>query len=303
MKTCNNCGQQFDDEMNFCPKCGIPLTAEPMEYFCPSCGRSLGETFDSFCPYCGQSFVETQNNDENDRESKGCLYYIVLAVVFFLGGCLLLVGISTGFNFDQSETTEISKNDRPAETRTVETKVSKSIPNDFVPVNVLNQVMYVPKEFKKMEVPKQYSDAGMALVGNVWKKGDESKGLKPDFYDIHVLFEKAKELKEIKPHEEEQVLELIFKNAWNSMQQTAKVVTKREFISKEICKNLDGHKYLKVISIVGNPNKPDRDMKEKMAIYIFDDTAYIVSVAERIRSNGQYAEEIDNILDTFGVRR
>ena len=39
------------------------------------------------------------------------------------------------------------------------------------------------------------------------------------------------------------------------------------------------------------------------AVLVFDDTVYIVSVAERIRSNGQYAEEIDNILDTFGVKK
>ena len=59
MKTCRNCGQQFNDDMNFCAKCGIQLTAESQEYFCPKCGKALGKKYDSFCPYCGLSFVST----------------------------------------------------------------------------------------------------------------------------------------------------------------------------------------------------------------------------------------------------
>ena len=60
MKICNNCNREYDDGLNFCSKCGGALTAKPQEYFCPSCGKSLGESFDRFCPYCGCQFGQVQ---------------------------------------------------------------------------------------------------------------------------------------------------------------------------------------------------------------------------------------------------
>ncbi len=62
MKICPKCQLEYDDEFAFCSKCGVPLVVEHQEYFCPTCGKSLGEKFESFCPYCGQSFVDTNQS-------------------------------------------------------------------------------------------------------------------------------------------------------------------------------------------------------------------------------------------------
>ena len=325
MKFCTNCGQQCNDEMSFCSKCGNALINEPQEYFCPTCGKSLGEKFDSFCPYCGQSFGDTASNSgkeqlfstanninhqedqiESDINSKnnnkGYLkaMLIIFAVILFFG---IGFGLLLSANKASSNSNNVQKNSNASVPMMVKARVTKSIPKDFVQINVLNQVMHVPKEFEKMEIPKHLSNAGMALTGNVWKKGDASKNIKPDFYNITVLFEKADDLRKIKPEEEEQVLEQIFKNSWNAMLQTAKVATKRELVSKEICKNIDGHKYLKAVSTIGVPNKPNRDRLENIAIYVFDDTMYFITIDESVRSNNKYTAEINIILDTFGAKK
>ena len=79
MKFCGNCNREYDDNLNFCSKCGRTLMRKPQEYFCPSCGKSLGESFDRFCPYCGCQFEQVQvtinagvpntKNDDSNTES------------------------------------------------------------------------------------------------------------------------------------------------------------------------------------------------------------------------------------------
>lgn len=46
---CPQCGNELDDHMEFCFKCG---TKKPDPTVCASCGRKLDET-DNFCPNCG----------------------------------------------------------------------------------------------------------------------------------------------------------------------------------------------------------------------------------------------------------
>jgi hypothetical protein len=226
---------------------------------------------------------------------KSSLELLVIIVCCF---ALLLFGCGNG----KPKTTQINNN-KLTEINKTDTKTSKSIPKDFVPIRVLNQVIYVPKEFKKMEIPAHLSNAGMALIGNVRKKVDNPKDALIEHYDVSVFYEKSPDLRKIKPHEEEQALELIFNNAWNASKKAAKVATKKEIISKTICNNIDGHKYLKAISVVGNPNKPNNDMLNREAIYIFDDTVYFISTSELVQANSKYAAEIDSILDTFGSIR
>lgn len=173
------------------------------------------------------------------------------------------------------------------------------IPQNFIAINVLNQVIYLPRDFKKMEIPKQNSGAGTALIGAVLRNTTNPPTV--GRYDVAVMFEKSADLRRIKPQEEEQVLELIFKNFWNSMNQTTKVATKRVFISKEICRNTDGHKYLKAVFVSGNPNKPLLDTNNRAAIYIFDDLIYYIMCGELAIQKDKYATEIDCILDTFGT--
>ena len=65
MKFCGNCNREYDDNLNFCSKCGKALLIRPQEYFCPTCGKSLGESFDRFCPYCGCQFGQVQETRSN----------------------------------------------------------------------------------------------------------------------------------------------------------------------------------------------------------------------------------------------
>ena len=67
MKICPKCQSEYDDEFAYCAKCGVPLEIKPQEYFCPTCGKLLGEKFDSFCPYCGQSFVNTNQSSASSE--------------------------------------------------------------------------------------------------------------------------------------------------------------------------------------------------------------------------------------------
>ncbi len=225
--------------------------------------------------------------------NKNLFKFMLVLTCFFT---LLLFGCGN----DHSKTAQ--KANGSNEIKTVEARNTKSVPQKFVPIKISKQVIYVPKEYKNIEIPNQNSAAGIALMGGVWKKVENPKDAMIEHYDITVMFEKAADLRKMKPYEEDQVLEIIFKNAWNAMSQTARDVTKKKLISKEICKNIDGHKYLKAISINGNPNKPHLDMVVRTAIYIFDDTIYFVSTSELARANNKYATEIDSIFDSFGAK-
>ncbi len=55
MKICNKCKAEYEDELSFCPKCGIPLEIKIEEILCSSCGKSLGKEAPLFCPYCGKA--------------------------------------------------------------------------------------------------------------------------------------------------------------------------------------------------------------------------------------------------------
>ena len=70
MKICPKCQLEYDDEFAFCSKCGVPLIVKPQEYFCPTCGKSLGEKFDSFCPYCGQSFENNSHTSSTSNDTS-----------------------------------------------------------------------------------------------------------------------------------------------------------------------------------------------------------------------------------------
>ena len=182
--------------------------------------------------------------------------------------------------------------------------IKKAIPKGFKVINVLDKVIYVPNEFKKMNVPLQSPNAGMALVGDVLRGSDASSDPLADDYSIAVIYEKQSILHNMKPHEEDETLNLIFKNVFDNAQksglQNPKVPMKHELVSKEICRNVDGRKYLKAKSIIRHLNKPKVDENESMAVYIIDDTLYMISVSGLLRANGKYDKEFDTILDTFG---
>lgn len=62
MKVCNKCNCEYDEDLNFCSKCGSELVLKPKVLFCASCGKLLGENADKFCPYCGYQIVQTSKS-------------------------------------------------------------------------------------------------------------------------------------------------------------------------------------------------------------------------------------------------
>ena len=220
-------------------------------------------------------------------------------IVVYCFVCIFLVGCG---DTDKKKEFPVS-NINP---QTVQSSVVRknTIPKGFKPVNVLNKVMYVPEEFKPIDVSykitAQGSDSGMALVGSILKKDESIKDKAINFYDVHVGYEKHDELRNMKSYEEAEVLEVIFKNYWESFKNSGKLVTKKDLISKQICENLDGHLYLKVDFTSGNPNKPKLNKSNVTGIYIFDNTIYFVSLGQLVRGNGRHNKDFDIILNAFG---
>lgn len=228
------------------------------------------------------------------------MYNCFAKYVLTLVCCVALMTMGCGNNSSKSSQKTYNNTSEP---KTIAIQVKNPIPKDFVAINVLNKVIYVPKEYKKMEIPRQNPNGGIALMGDVWIKDEKSKDPIIDRYDVMVMYEKSSDLRRMKPREEEQVLDLIFKNFWQSMNQSAKVATKHELISREVCENVDGHKYLKFVYISGNPDKPRFDKIERVAIYIFDDTIYYITAGELVRANNKNAAEIELILNTFATNQ
>jgi membrane protease subunit (stomatin/prohibitin family) len=55
--TCQKCGYQTNDTVQFCPKCGNPMLAPKGEEFtCPFCNRRIHSGV-KFCPECGKKLV------------------------------------------------------------------------------------------------------------------------------------------------------------------------------------------------------------------------------------------------------
>ena len=59
MKICPKCRAEYDDDSNFCKKCGTPLTSNS---FCPKCGAKVGEN-DAFCSKCGHQLNGITSNE------------------------------------------------------------------------------------------------------------------------------------------------------------------------------------------------------------------------------------------------
>ena len=58
MKFCSNCNREYDNNLNFCSKCGGKLIVKPQIYYCPTCGKQLVENTGKFCPYCGHKIIQ-----------------------------------------------------------------------------------------------------------------------------------------------------------------------------------------------------------------------------------------------------
>ena len=222
---------------------------------------------------------------------KRIIYILVCCITFSLAGC----------GNGNSQPVQSQKNTSGNEVKTVAQKINP-IPENFISVSVLNRTLYVPKEIEKRKIPTQNPNLGVAFSGSVYKQDDAEKDYRKNRFEVNVMYEKAADLKRMRPSEEERILETIFENFWRSMKQNAKVATRHELIYKKIQRNRGGHLYLKAEYISGNPARPNLDMRNKMALYIFDEMIYYINVDQMVIANKKFDAETDNILDTFDVR-
>ena len=230
-------------------------------------------------------------------------YFIIVFSIM----SLFLVGCGNSDNKKELAVSDINPQTNQVSTVPITKTASvvvnkKSIPEGFKPVNVLNRVMYVPIEFKPIDASYQISaqgtNAGMALTGTVLRKDANVKDALAKFYDVAVFYEKNEILRSMKPYEEAEVLEVLLKNMLETF--NPKSARLDRIVSKEICKNIDGHLYLKVVMSLKSTKKPKYDSMDHIAIYIFDDTIYFIISSPLVIANGVYDKEIDTIFDTFG---
>lgn len=65
MKKCTNCQKLFDNEKNFCPKCGFELS----DYLCDNCQTLIDDDSAAFCFNCGAKLnlcMDDQVKDKSD---------------------------------------------------------------------------------------------------------------------------------------------------------------------------------------------------------------------------------------------
>ena len=232
---------------------------------------------------------------------KKSIFFIFCIMSIFLVGC----GSSNKKNgltvSDISPQTNQVSNVSVVKTEDSSVIGKKVIPKGFKAISFLDKVIYVPKEFKNMEVPVKSSNNGMALMGKVFKNIGISGDSLVNEYNVAVFFEKNEILQNMKSYEEDDVLEKIYTVVRGSSQQYQRVPTRDELVSKKICKTVDGHKYLKVVTIIRHLNNSKVDEIENLGIYIFDGTVYLVSVTGMLRANGKHDNDFNIILNTFGT--
>lgn len=177
-----------------------------------------------------------------------------------------------------------------------ERKANVLVPKDFAPVKVQGQVIYLPKEFKPFANP----DAQTALFGTVWEKPRNSGGKAVPLYDVLVRFTKEKDIGNMEPSGETKKLESGFAAVWNETKQAAEDrEVQVRLDSKEICRIFDGRIYLKATIVSRLPS--NRELNIILAIYLFDDTYYLVTITEPDTETGKHDLDYEIILNTFGT--
>lgn len=177
-----------------------------------------------------------------------------------------------------------------------ERKANVLVPKDFMPVKVRDRVIYLPKEFKPFANP----DAQTALFGTVWEKPRNSGGKAVPLYDVLVRFTKEKDIGNMEPSGETKKLESGFTAVWNETKHAAEDrEVEVRLDSKEICRIFDGRIYLKATIV--SRFSPDLELYSIIALYLFDDTFYIVSITEPDTETGKHNLDYEIILNTFGA--
>lgn len=90
---CNNCKNNIDENLNFCPHCG---TAIQKETICTNCNNTIDKNL-NFCPYCGTQTKEEKSEpepiiiEENEPQPKLIIGVISALILGVLGLIIAMV--------------------------------------------------------------------------------------------------------------------------------------------------------------------------------------------------------------------
>lgn len=279
MKYCSKCRIEYSDKFAFCKKCGQKLEIYQQQSQVKS------------------SNTELVNNSGNKNDSKrwmiiGAVIIVLLAFFLIDGNSFMNKGVSgnipdKGVKYSQ-------------------------IPDSFIAVDLLGRNIYLPKNYIRIKEEEKMLDtssvninyktkiekAGVALYGLIDNNGaSENNMLKR--YEVVVTFSQSPSFQNLKPHIEEKSFEEAFKGTKNLVSQSADF----RLISKEICKNNDGHRYLKVVYVVSEKGNPSNSLIIHYAVTYFDGTMYGIFLRTSPETNGKFDNDFDMILKTFGTKQ
>ena len=271
MRTCPNCHLEYDDKFSFCKRCGQRLERSQIQDSCV-----------------------TPNTDvQNTNNHKSNSWILIAGVVVLVA---LLGFFVTGDN-------GVSGNP----TNKVSSSIAKKplVPNHFVSVDVQGHNIFLPRNYIRIKEEEKMFDspsigrverAGVGLYGLVDNNNaGENDMLKR--YEVIVSYSQSPSFRNIKPHIEEKAFEEGYNGTMTTVRQSANV----KLISKEICKNADGHRYLKVVYVVSERGNLDNKLLIHYAITYYDGIMYGIFLRTAPETNGKFDKDFDIILNTFGT--
>ena len=185
------------------------------------------------------------------------------------------------------------------------------VPQSFMAIDVVGRNIYLPKNFIRIREEERLLNSSVinknhgthikrtgiclyGIVDNNDKKIGENDSLKR--YEVMIGFAESPNFVNIKPNIEEKSLETAFKANMISVNAFSNV----KIITKEICTNYNGHKYLKAVYV----HKPNDNSNEKMITYycttFCDGKLYHITLNAFANVGDRYNKEFDIIFNTFG---
>ena len=284
MKVCLNCKLKYDDSYKFCKKCGNTLSVYQSN---------------------------KQNNSDTSSDVNIALCICSNFLIFILAFSIPILAYfyfrsdSNNAVVKNTEIVQQPKNNEHVLQKIVEVRQKERVvPNNFKSINVLGRNIYLPKNFKRIPEEEkilytsssEHMTMGIALYGLV-DYNDVGKNDKSQRYEIIVTYSQSPSFKNINSYVEEKSFEEGLKGTLISVGQSGDV----KFISKEICNNTDGHKYLKAVYSVSEKGNLDNKIKVCYVLTFFDGKLYGIFMKAFFDSYLEHSSDFNIISKTFGT--
>lgn len=276
---------------------------------CLNCKLKYEDSY-KFCKKCGNTLLVFQPNKQNNGVSSDTMIIVFFLIILSIIGIAFLTSHYSSYDSNNAtvKNTEIirqPKNNEHVSQKIVEVRQKERIvPNSFKAINVLGRNIYLPKNFKRIPEEEkilytsssEHMTMGTALYGLV-DYNDIGKNNKFKRYEVIVTYSQSPSFKNINSYVEEKSFEEGLKGTLISVGQSGDV----NFISKEICNNTDGHKYLKAIYSVSEKGNPDNKIKVCYVLTFFDGKLYGIFMKAFFDSYWEHSSDFNIISKTFGT--